>query len=146
MDKQKVVIGADHAGFEHKEAAKKLLAEMGYEVEDKGTDSPDSVDYPDYVHPVADFIESGKARQGIIFCGSGNGVAMTANKHKGIRAAISWNKEIAKLARQHNDANILAIPSRFVDRKAMLEMIKTFLETEFEGGRHARRVNKIPCQ
>ncbi|MCB0617489.1 MAG: RpiB/LacA/LacB family sugar-phosphate isomerase, partial [Saprospiraceae bacterium] len=112
---------------------------------DFGTDSTESVDYPDFVHPVAEQVESGKADLGVVICGSGNGVAMTANKHQGIRAALCWTEEIAALARQHNDANVIALPARFVSQELALQMVKTFVRTDFEGGRHGRRVNKIAC-
>jgi ribose 5-phosphate isomerase B len=138
-----IAIGADHAGFEYKEQIAQWLSKNGYSVLDKGTYSGDSVDYPDFVHPVANSIENGTAQQGIIICGSGNGVAMTANKHKGIRAAIAWTEELSSLARQHNDANIIAIPARFIDKDLALTIVSTFLNTEFEGGRHERRVRKI---
>ncbi len=141
----KIVLGADHAGFEWKESIKHWLVDQGYAVLDKGAFSTESVDYPDYIHPVAKAIEAGDAKLGIVFCGSGNGVAMTANKHAHIRAAIAWKPELAALARQHNDANVLAIPARFVTVEMALEMVKTFLNTEFEGGRHQNRVNKIRC-
>lgn len=141
----KIVLGADHAGFEWKESIKHWLVDQGYAVLDKGAFSTESVDYPDYIHPVARAIEAGDAKLGIVFCGSGNGVAMTANKHAHIRAAIAWKPELAALARQHNDANVLAIPARFVTVEMALEMVKTFLNTEFEGGRHQNRVNKIRC-
>lgn len=141
----KIVLGADHAGFEWKESIKHWLVDQGYSVLDKGAFSTESVDYPDYIHPVAKAIEAGDANLGIVFCGSGNGVAMTANKHAHIRAAIAWKPELAALARQHNDANVLAIPARFVTVEMALEMVKTFLNTEFEGGRHQNRVNKIRC-
>lgn len=140
-----IVLGADHAGFEYKEAIKSFLLDKGYMVLDKGTDSAESVDYPDFIHPVAKAIEDGDAELGVIFCGSGNGVAMTANKHAMIRAAIAWNRELAELARQHNDANILAIPARFVSIDLAIEMADAFLHTNFEGGRHQRRVDKIAC-
>lgn len=143
MDIKKIAIGCDHAGFPYKSAIKNLLASEGIEVFDFGTDSPDSVDYPDFIHPVAEKVESKEADLGIIMCGSGNGVAMTANKHQGIRAALSWKNEIAALARQHNDANVIAIPVRFVSEETALQMVKVFLSTEFEGGRHQRRVDKI---
>jgi len=135
MSKKTIAIGGDHAGFPYKESIKTLLKKAGYEVIDTGTDSLDSVDYPDYIHPLAESIEKGKAELGIIICGSGNGVAMTANKHQNIRAAIAWNQELASLARQHNNAN--------VSKRLAHMMVKTFLNTEFEGGRHARRVDKI---
>ncbi len=145
MKKQTIAIGADHAGFLYKENVIKKLEAEGYTVLNMGTNSTDSVDYPDFIHPVAESIENNKASLGIIICGSGNGVAMTANKHQEIRAAIAWNTEIAALARQHNNANILSIPARFVSEELAMEMIDTFLQTEFEGGRHARRVGKIAC-
>ncbi len=138
-----IAIGADHAGFEYKNAIKIKLEAEGYLVIDKGTYSLDSVDFPDFVHPVAESIEKKEAYQGIIVCGSGNGVAMTANKHQGIRAAIAWNDDLAALARLHNDANILAIPARFVSEDSALSMVDVFLNTSFEGGRHQRRVDKI---
>jgi ribose 5-phosphate isomerase B len=122
-----------------------LLQEAGYAIIDHGTFSADSVDYPDFIHPVADDVTSGVAKFGIVLCGSGNGVAMTANKHQGIRAALCWTEEIAALGRQHNNANILAIPARFVSEELAQKMTSVFLNTEFEGGRHERRVNKIAC-
>lgn len=140
-----ITLGADHAGFAHKEAVKKYLVEKGYLVLDKGTHSEESVDYPDFIHPVAKAIETGDAALGIVFCGSGNGVAMTANKHQHIRAAISWNEELAALARQHNDANVLSIPTRYVSQEAAVAMAEAFLSSNFEGGRHQRRVDKIAC-
>jgi len=144
-DKEIIAIGSDHAGYQYKTAIVHWLKEQGYDVFDAGTDSEASTDYPDHIHPVADMVEDGDARLGIILCGSGNGAAMTANKHQGIRAALCWNTELASLARQHNDANILAIPGRFVDEALALEMVDTFLKTPFEGGRHQRRVDKISC-
>lgn len=141
--KKIIALGADHAGFEYKDLIKTKLESEGYNVLDMGTHSKDSVDYPDFIHPVAESVENKKADQGIVICGSGNGVAMTANKHQGIRAAIAWNNELAALARQHNDANILAIPARFVSEQLALSMVDIFLNTAFEGGRHQRRVDKI---
>jgi len=138
-----LAIGADHAGFEYKEDLKKMLIAAGWQVEDKGTYSLDSVDYPDFAHPVAAMVAEGKAAAGILVCGSGNGVCMTANKHEGIRAALCWNEELASLARQHNNANILCIPARFVSTEKAEAMTNVFLATEFEGGRHERRVEKI---
>lgn len=138
-----IALGADHAGFEYKEMLKKFLAD--YEVKDFGTHSPDSVDYPDFAHPVAEAVESGQYTFGILVCGSANGVAITANKHQQIRAAICWQKEIASLARQHNNANIICIPARFVSEELAQEMVTTFLTTAFEGGRHGTRVDKISC-
>lgn len=141
----KIAVGGDHAGFEYKERIAEELSELGYELKDFGSHSPDSVDYPDYVHPVAGGVESGQFDFGVLVCGSGNGVAMTANKHAGIRAAICWSELLATLARQHNDANIICIPARFISYELALEVVKLFLNTEFEGGRHKRRVDKISC-
>ncbi len=141
----KIAIGCDHAGFPYKESIITLLKKRDITVQDYGTNSPDSVDYPDFVHPVANDVESGKADLGIVLCGSGNGVAMTANKHQGIRAALCWHTELAALARQHNNANVLAIPVRFVSKRMALAMVRSFLDHSFEGGRHARRVGKIAC-
>ncbi len=145
MEVKRMAIGCDHAGYPYKTAVKSLLDSLGIEVTDYGTNSPDSVDYPDFVHPVAEDVEGGKADLGIIMCGSGNGVAMTANKHQGIRAALCWKNEIASLARQHNNANVLAIPVRFVSEETALQMVRIFISTAFEGGRHKRRVDKISC-
>ncbi len=141
----KIAIGNDHAGTEYKLAIVGLLKSMDIEVSNYGTDGSDSVDYPDFIHPVARDVEENKADFGIIICGSGNGAAMTANKHQKIRAALCWNKEITSLARQHNDANVLSLPARFLSLNQALEMVQTFLNTPFEGGRHERRVEKIPC-
>ena len=138
-----IAIGGDHAGFEYKEAIKKVLTLGGWQIDDKGAYSLDSVDYPDFAHPVASMVEEGKAAAGILICGSGNGVAMTANKHHGIRAALCWTDELASLARQHNNANVICIPARFVSLDLAEKMVTTFLSTEFEGGRHERRVEKI---
>lgn len=143
-EKKIISIGCDHAGYLLRDNVKALLEREGYSVIDHGTDSAESVDYPDFIHPVAEDVESGKSWKGVIICGSGNGAAMTANKHAEIRAALCWNAELASLARQHNDANILAIPARFVNEATALSMVSTFMQTEFEGGRHARRVGKIP--
>ncbi|RME05682.1 MAG: ribose 5-phosphate isomerase B [Bacteroidetes bacterium] len=140
-----IAIGCDHAGYEYKTSIVRMLKQKGYEVADFGTNSPDSVDYPDFAHPVAKAVESGKATLGILICGSGNGVCMTANKHKGIRAALCWKVELAALARQHNNANIICLPARFVSLRLARKMVETFLETPFEGGRHERRVGKIGC-
>ena len=142
---QTIVIGADHAGFEMKEKIKSYLTAKGFSLEDKGTYSVDSVDYPDFAHAVARESENDKIKTGILLCGSANGVAITANKHAHIRAAICWSEEIARLARQHNNANIICIPSRYVDEPTAEKMVDVFLSTEFEGGRHARRVEKIEC-
>ena len=140
-----IAIGSDHAGFVYKEATKKWLAEKGYTVTDFGTGGLASVDYPDFAHPVAASVENGTAAFGILFCGSANGVAITANKHQHIRAGLCWQNDVAKLVRQHNDANIICIPARFVALSLALEMIDNFINTAFEGGRHADRVNKIFC-
>ncbi len=145
MNIKKMAIGCDHAGFPYKDSIKALLEGRGIEVTDYGTNSLDSVDYPDFIHPVADDVEKEKVDLGIILCGSGNGASMTANKHQGVRAALCWSNEIAALARQHNDANILSLPVRFVSESEAHEMVNTFLDTAFEGGRHARRVGKIAC-
>lgn len=143
----KIAIGADHAGFEYKEILKDFLSayEGVSEVKDLGTNSLDSVDYPDFAHPTASAVEKGEADFGILVCGSAQGVAITANKHQGIRAAVTWLTEIAKLSRQHNNANVICIPARFVSEELAKEMVTAFLETPFEGGRHANRVNKISC-
>ena len=140
-----VVIGADHAGFALKSIITDLLKSKGLQVIDKGTYSEDSVDYPDFAHPTALAVEEGEAEWGVLICGSANGVAITANKHQGIRAAICWTEELAALSRQHNDANILCLPCRFVSLDLALEMVWKFIETTFEGGRHADRVGKIAC-
>jgi len=139
----KIAIGADHAGFEYKELLKSYLTD--YEVKDFGTHSTASVDYPDFAHPVASAVESKEFSFGILICGSANGVAITANKHQHIRAAICWLNELAALARQHNNANILCIPARYVSEDLAKEMATTFLNTAFEGGRHEGRVEKIGC-
>jgi len=136
-------IASDHAGFAYKKMISDLLVEMGLQVQDFGTDSEASTDYPDYIHPMATSIESGSSDLGIAICGSANGVCMTANKHQGIRAAIAWNDELAALARQHNDANIICIPARFISEESARSIVSTFLQTGFEGGRHQRRVDKI---
>ena len=141
--KIKIAIGADHAGFEYKELLKSYLT--GYELKDFGTYNTDSVDYPDFAHPVASAVESNEFTFGILVCGSANGVAITANKHQHIRAAICWLNELASLARRHNNANILCIPARFVSEDLAKEMATTFLTTDFEGGRHEGRVEKISC-
>ncbi len=138
-----VAMGADHAGVEYKDDLKTLLTDLGWQIDDKGTYSADSVDYPDFAHPVAAMVESGQAAAGILVCGSGNGVCMTANKHKGIRAALCWTEDLASLARQHNNANVLCIPARFVTKEVAEKMAEVFLSTPFEGGRHEKRVEKI---
>jgi ribose 5-phosphate isomerase B len=140
-----IAIGCDHAGVEMKNAIIHHLTEKGTTIIDKGTNTLDSVDYPDYAHPVANEVESGNAQFGILICGSANGVCITANKHQGIRAALCWKNEIASLARQHNDANIIGLPARFISIEEGIEFTDTFLNTVFEGGRHQNRVNKISC-
>ena len=139
----KVAIGSDHAGFEYKEYLVKKLKKSGYEVHDLGPASSASVDYPDYAHPVAKMVEQGSVDLGILLCGSGNGVCMSANKHKEIRAALCWTEELAKLARNHNNANIVCIPARFVSKIMAGRISNSFLTSEFEGGRHQTRVDKI---
>ncbi len=141
----KIAIGNDHAGTEYKFEIINLLKERGIEVINHGTDEDSSVDYPDFVHPVANDVEQGKVDFGIIICGSGNGASMTANKHQKVRSALCWTKEITELARLHNDANVLSLPARFISKPQALEMVKTFLDTTFEGGRHQKRVHKIAC-
>lgn len=141
----KIALGGDHAGFEYKKEVVKMLEELGHEIKDFGPFSEDSVDYPDFVHPVAKGIENNDFDLGVLICGSGNGVSMTANKYQDIRAALCWNNDLAALARQHNDANIISIPARFVGLESAKEMISTFISTDFEGGRHLTRVNKIKC-
>lgn len=143
---KKIAFGGDHAGFEYKSLLVKELQKLGYNVQDFGPFSDTSVDYPDFVHPLSKAIESGEFELGIVICGSGNGVAITANKHQGIRAALCWNEDLASLSRQHNDANILAIPARFVPYDLAQNMVKIFIQTEFEGGRHQNRVAKIACK
>jgi ribose 5-phosphate isomerase B len=140
-----VAIGADHAGFEYKEEVISYLEAKGLQVKDFGTHSKDSVDYPDYAHPVSTAVERGQAAFGILICGSANGVAITANKHQGIRAAICWGEELARLARSHNNANVLCIPARFVDTAVANQMVEVFISTVFEGGRHQDRVRKMVC-
>lgn len=139
-----IAIGNDHAGTDYKNAIVNHLKNKGIIVINHGTDTNDSVDYPDFIHPVAKDVESNKAEFGIIICGSGNGANMTANKHRDIRSALCWNKEIVALARQHNNANILSIPARYTAQQQAIEMVDVFLSTAFEGGRHANRISKIP--
>lgn len=140
-----IAIGCDHAGFGYKTEIVKHLNKMGYQVHDFGTYSIDSVDYPDYAHPTAASVEKDETAFGILICGSANGVAITANKHAGVRAALCWQTDIAKLARQHNNANIICLPARFTSFYNCLDMIEIFMNTSFEGGRHEGRVNKIAC-
>ncbi len=141
----KVAIGSDHAGFEYKQFILKYLQEQNYATADYGPYNTDSFDYPDAAHPLANAVESGEYEYGILICGSGNGVCMTANKHQNIRAGLVWNNELAELIRLHNNANIICLPARFIDKETALTLVKTFLSTAFEGGRHANRVNKIAC-
>jgi ribose 5-phosphate isomerase B len=140
-----IAIGCDHAGFEYKTGLVKWLTGLGYQVRDFGTHSPDSVDYPDFAHPVAGSVEKGEAAFGILLCGSANGVAITANKHPQIRAGLCWQNDVAIVTRQHNNANIICIPARFVSYNIAQSMVELFMNTPFEGGRHATRVGKIPC-
>lgn len=141
----KIAIGGDHAGFQYKEKIKDLLTANGHDVEDFGPHSEDSCDYPDYVHPLATSVEEGKSDFGIAICGSGIGVSMVANKHQGVRAALCWLEELAQVTREHNDSNVLCIPARFVSEDLAMKMVDKFINTPFEGGRHQRRVDKIPC-
>ena len=142
---EKVAIGSDHAGFELKEIIKEYLASKNFQVEDKGCYSLDSVDYPDFAHPTAEAVEKEEVSFGILICGSANGVSMAANKHQGVRAAIAWLPEIAALAKQHNNANILSLPARFISVEMAKEIVDAYINTNFEGGRHAKRVEKISC-
>jgi len=139
----RISIGNDHAGVEYKNYIKEYLLVKNIEVNNYGTDSLDSVDYPDFAHPVSNDVNEKKSDLGILICGSGNGVCMTANKYKNVRAALCWNKELALLSKSHNNANIVCIPARFIEKEEALDIIKTFISEEFEGGRHERRVNKI---
>jgi ribose 5-phosphate isomerase B len=145
MKKMKIAVASDHAGFERKQAVLKFLQEKGIEFKDFGAYSGESSDYPDYAHPLAEAVSKGEFDEGITLCGSGNGINMTANKHQGIRSAICWMPEIAKLARLHNDANVCALPARYISDEEAVEIVQIFLSTEFEGGRHQTRINKIPC-
>ncbi|MGE0091305.1 MAG: ribose 5-phosphate isomerase B [Bacteroidales bacterium] len=148
MEKHMQIIGiaSDHAGFDMKESLKEFLKNLDYKIIDYGTNSPDSMDYPDVAHPLAQAVEEGSVNLGIALCGSGNGISMTLNKHKGIRAALCWNQELAQLARNHNNANILSLPARFIETSLAIDIVKTFLNSDFEGGRHLRRVEKISCK
>jgi ribose 5-phosphate isomerase B len=140
-----LALGSDHAGYQYKEKIKAHLSQKGLKFHDFGTYSEDSADYPDFAHPVASAVENGENSLGILICGSGNGVCMTANKHAGIRAALCWNEELATLARTHNNANVLCLPARFVSVETALAIVDAFLAATFEGGRHERRVGKIAC-
>jgi ribose 5-phosphate isomerase B len=140
---EKILIASDHAGFELKEKLERALGELGYDVEDLGTNSAESTDYADYAHPLAQKVSDGEVKRGVLLCGTGLGMSYTANRHPHVRAAVAWSPEIAKLAREHNDANVLVIPARFVSEEMGMSILKTWLDTPFEGGRHARRVEKI---
>lgn len=140
---ERILIASDHAGFELKEKIEQALDALGYDVQDLGTDSSESTDYADYAHPLAERVSSGEVKRGVLLCGTGLGMSYTANRYPHVRAAVAWNAEIARLAREHNDANVLVLPARFVDDKQGVEILKTWLDTPFEGGRHARRVDKI---
>lgn len=142
-NKERIPIASDHAGFELKQHLATALGELGYEVEDLGTHSPASTDYADFAHPLAQQVEQGKAKRGVLLCGTGLGMSYAANRHAGVRAAVAWSPEIAELARKHNDANVLVLPARFVSEEDGVRILKTWLETEFEGGRHEKRVRKI---
>jgi ribose 5-phosphate isomerase B len=141
----KIALGGDHAGVEYKAKLIELLTSQGHVTKDFGPITEDSVDYPDFAHPLASAVEHKESDLGILICGSGNGVAMTANKHAGVRAALCWNTELAALSKQHNNANVICIPARFVDFELAKDMVSTFVSTDFEGGRHGRRVDKISC-
>lgn len=140
---RRIALAADHAGYEEKEIIKKTLDELGVDYVDMGTDSCDSVDYPDYARKVAEAVSKGEFEQGLLVCGSGTGMAIAANKVKGVRAAVAWNENIARLARQHNDANVLALPARFMSDDEAGKVLKAWFAADFEGGRHAKRVEKI---
>ncbi len=141
----KIAIGSDHAGFEMKVFISKFLIKMGHELTDRGAFGPESVDYSDYAHIVSNDILENRADFGILICGSGNGICMSANKHQGIRAALCWTPELGSLARQHNDANVVCLPARFISKRMAKNIVKNFLESNFEGGRHQKRVDKISC-
>lgn len=143
--KKLIPIGADHAGFKLKSKIINHLENKGYELKDFGCYSEESIDYPDFGHPVAEMVDANEDMLGILICGSGNGINMTANKYQGVRSALCWKKELAELARQHNNANIIALPARFISEEEAIEMVDVFFNTDFEGGRHQKRVNKISC-
>lgn len=144
--KEKILIASDHAGFELKEQLERALDERGFDVQDLGTDSPDSTDYADYAHPLAERVSTGDVRRGVLLCGTGLGMSYAANRHTGVRAAVAWNAEVAKLARSHNDSNVLVLPARFLTPEQGIAILDAWLDTPFEGGRHARRVDKIDLQ
>ena len=146
MEKIKIALACDHAGFERKQSVMKYLGELGYEFKDFGAYSDESSDYPDWAHPMAEAVSKGEFQMGISLCGSGNGINITVNKHPGIRSALCWKPGIAVLARLHNDANICALPARFITDEEAREIVTVFLTTEFEGGRHLRRIQKIPVK
>ena len=146
MDKKIIGMASDHAGYEMKEALKPMLSEMGYEIKDFGAHSTESMDYPDTAHPLAEAVEAGQVCFGIAICGSGNGIWMTLNKHQGVRAALCWEPELGALAKKHNNANVLSLPGRFISIDTAKEIVKAYMAAEFEGGRHQRRVEKIPCR
>ena len=141
--KEKILIASDHAGYQLKEQLEQALDERGFEVQDLGTDSADSTDYADYAHPLAERVSSGEVSRGVLLCGTGLGMSYAANRHAGVRAAVAWNPEVAKLARLHNDSNVLVLPARFLTPEQGIAILDAWLETPFEGGRHARRVDKI---
>jgi ribose 5-phosphate isomerase B len=140
---EKILIASDHAGFELKEQLERALGELGFDVQDLGTDSPESTDYADYAHPLAQKVSNGDVKRGVLLCGTGLGMSYTANRYPHVRAAVAWNPEVAKLAREHNDSNVLVVPARFVTEAQGVAILRTWLDTAFEGGRHARRVDKI---
>lgn len=142
----KIGLGSDHAGYQLKEKIKTFLQSQNIEIEDFGTYSEESTDYPDYAHPLAEAVSENKVDLGIAMCGSGNGISMALNKHQKVRAALCWNEELAALARQHNDANILSLPARFISEEIALKIVEAYLNNNFEGGRHQRRVDKIACK
>lgn len=143
MAKERIPIASDHAGYELKQHLSDTLAKLGYEVEDIGTHSPASTDYADFAHPLAEKVEQGEVRRGVLLCGTGLGMSYAANRHPGVRAAVAWSPEIAALSRKHNDSNVLVLPARFVSEEDGVAILKTWLDTAFEGGRHERRVEKI---
>lgn len=143
MTKERIPIASDHAGFELKEKLERVLGELGFEVQDLGTDSADSTDYPDFAHPLAREVSEGEVRRGVLLCGTGLGMSYVANRYPGVRAAVAWSPEVARLARQHNDANVLVLPARFVSEGEARAILQAWLDTPFEGGRHGRRVEKI---
>jgi ribose 5-phosphate isomerase B len=145
MNVNKIGIGSDHAGYKLKEKVKEYLKNKGIEVEDFGPFSDERADYPDFAHPVASAVESKNVDLGVLICGSGNGINMTANKHQGVRSALCWREDIAEMSRLHNDANIIALPARYIEEEVALNCVDIFLKTDFEGGRHASRVEKISC-